>query len=92
MRSCCSLHAAQILTDEDEAAQVLHAERAALLYMKAERKAVRHPAPQGYGNGYSECVCARCTRAMLLEEAAARAYAAWRQVAGSRVLRVRSAC
>ena len=39
----------------------LLAEHAALLYMKAERKAARHPAPHGYGNGYFECICDRCT-------------------------------
>ena len=60
----------------------LLAEHAALLYMKAERKAARHPAPHGYGNGYFECICDRCTRAILLEEAAAQAYAAWKQLTG----------
>ena len=51
--------------------------RAALLYKKAERKAARHPAPHGYGDGYFECPCARCKRAMLLQEAVERAHRAW---------------
>ena len=43
------------------------AKRAALLYAKALRKMEKHPAPHGYGDGYYECGCPRCDRAMTHE-------------------------
>ena len=53
------------------------AKRAALLYSKALRKMDKHPAPHGYGDGYYECMCRRCFRAMSLEAAAEEAKEAW---------------
>jgi hypothetical protein len=53
------------------------AERAALIYAKALRRMEKHPAPHGYGDGYYECGCPRCNRAMRLETSAEKAYAAW---------------
>ena len=57
------------------------AERAALLYTKAERKANKYPAPHGYGDGWSECTCSRCDRALKFEVAAEDAFAAWKSAA-----------
>ena len=57
------------------------AERAALLYTTAERKAIKYPAPHGYGDGWSECTCPRCDRALKLEVAAERSFAAWKSAA-----------
>ena len=54
------------------------AERAALQYRKAERKAKAHPAPHGYGDGWSECSCRRCERSLTLEAKAEAAYQAWK--------------
>ena len=56
----------------------LMAKRAELLYKKAQRKASKHLTPHGYGNGYYECPCPRCERAIRLEVEAEDAFAAWK--------------
>ena len=65
------------------------AKRAARLYAAAARKVDEHPTPHGYGDGFVECMCSRCDRAMrLTEEAetmaeeafvALAAYRAWQR-------------
>lgn len=65
------------------------AKRAARLYTAAARKVYEHPTPHGYGDGFFECMCSRCNRAMrlteeaetLAEEAfvALAAYRAWQR-------------
>jgi hypothetical protein len=65
----------------------LHAKRAGRLYTQAMRKAEKHPAPHGYGDGFFECMCSRCCRATRLSDeadilaekafAAFAAYKAW---------------
>ena len=57
------------------------AKRMLFLYTKAERKASKYPSPHGYGDGLFERTCRRCDRAMRHQEAAEKAYAAWKSVA-----------
>jgi hypothetical protein len=53
------------------------AKRSWLLHVKARRKALKYPAPHGYGDGYYECPCKRCDRAMRNEAALEEAFEAW---------------
>ena len=59
-------------------------EKLAVLYAKAVlagHTARKYPAPHGYGDGFSECMCSRCDRAMRLDEAAEEAWAEWKSAA-----------
>ena len=53
------------------------AKRMLLRYDKAVLKASMHAAPHGYGDGFSECMCRRCERALWYQEAASEARAVW---------------
>ena len=56
------------------------AKRAWVLYAKARRKALKYPAPHGYGDGYYECPCKRCDRAIRYDAAVEEAFKAWQNV------------
>jgi len=57
------------------------ARQAAWNFAVASREAHMHPAPHGYGNGFSECICRRCDRAMQLDAKVQTAHAAWMSAA-----------